>query len=113
MQVFGGWHDPCPYPRPEGHDGLETEWGDPTYCNPPYSNPLPWVLKAIHESRKGKLVMMLLPNDSSTTWWRLLHQEGARFFLLAGRIRFVGAEGMPRFASMLALLNGREGGPDG
>lgn len=99
--VFEGWDDPA---LPGRTDGLTREWGDPTYCNPPYSNPKPWVKKAIVEAGNGKRVVMLLRHDSSTEWWRLLHEAGARFFAAIGRIRFKGAEGMPPFASVLVVL---------
>lgn len=53
MTMFKDWDDPA---LPGRTDGLTREWADPTYCNPPYSNPLPWVRKAIEESRNGKRV---------------------------------------------------------
>lgn len=97
---FAGWDDPA---LPGKTDGLDREWGNPTYCNPPYSNPLPWVKKAIAESRKGKRVAMLLRHDSSTEWWRLLHEEGAYFMAVIGRLHFSGG-GPANFASVLVLL---------
>ena len=35
------------------------------YCNPPYSNPAPFVKKAAEESLKGATVVMLLPADTA------------------------------------------------
>lgn len=53
--------DACPYPRPEGFDGLTAEWGSSTYVNPPFSGPTAWVRKAIAESEKGKQVVFVFP----------------------------------------------------
>src|ERR1039458_4179588 len=55
--------DPCPYPLPEGFDGLTCEWGRSNYVNPPFGSiihqgrkkgPTAWVRKAIAEQAKGK-----------------------------------------------------------
>lgn len=49
-------YDPCPI-NPEGlrsQDGLGGEWGKRNYVNPPYSNKVPWIKKAIEEQGKGK-----------------------------------------------------------
>jgi hypothetical protein len=59
--------DPCPL-NPT-FDGLSIEWGKVNYVNPPYSNKLPWILKALHEYCKGKTIVMLLPVDTSTDWF--------------------------------------------
>jgi hypothetical protein len=65
-------HDPCPYPVPEGFDGLTQEWGQRNYVNPPFGSiihqgkkkgPTAWVRKAIEEYRKGKLVVLVYPVD--------------------------------------------------
>lgn len=53
--------DACPYPRPEGFDGLTAEWGSSTYVNPPFAGPTAWVRKAIAESEKGKDVVFVFP----------------------------------------------------
>ena len=48
----------------EGHNGFDYVW-----CNPPYSNPLPWVNKALEAQRSGMGVVMLLNDDKSTGWF--------------------------------------------
>lgn len=64
--------DPCPYPLPEGFDGLTCEWGASNYVNPPFGSIIhdgkkkgmtAWVRKAIAEHAKGKRVVMVYPID--------------------------------------------------
>jgi hypothetical protein len=103
LSFFDGWDDPC---LPGRDDGLVREWRDPTYCNPPYSNPKPWVKKAIEESRRGVRVALLLKHDSSTEWWRMLHEVGAYFLAVVGRIHFNDA-GPANFPNVLVILPNR------
>ncbi|WVH05531.1 hypothetical protein KKJFFJLC_00046 [Vibrio phage vB_VpaS_PGB] len=39
------------------------------WCNPPYSNPMPWVKLAIDNQLKGVGTVMLLNNDMSVGWF--------------------------------------------
>ena len=64
--------DPCPYPLPEGFDGLTCEWGQRNYVNPPFGSimhqgkkkgPTAWVRKALDEQAKGRLVVLVYPID--------------------------------------------------
>jgi hypothetical protein len=64
--------DPCPYPLPDGFDGLTCEWGQRSYVNPPFGSiihqgrkkgPTAWVRKSIEEYKKGKLVVLVYPVD--------------------------------------------------
>ena len=79
--------DPCPYPKPDGFDGLTCEWGRRNYVNPPFGSimhqgpedkrpkkkgPTAWVRKALTESRKGKLVVLVYPIDK---WVLMLLKE--------------------------------------
>src|SRR5690349_16244184 len=75
--------DPCPYPLPEGFDGLTCEWGKSNYVNPPFGSimhqgkkkgPTAWVRKAITESEKGKTVVLVYPVDK----WVLMLTVGSR-----------------------------------
>ena len=100
MKVFQEWDDPCPL---NGSGGLEREWGRAVFINPPYSNPLPWVQKAIEESKKGKMIVMLLRHDSSTEWWRILHEYGAHFLAFIGRLHYSDKKSA-NFPSVLVIL---------
>jgi hypothetical protein len=69
---FGFDFDPCPFPLPEGFDGLTCEWGQSSYVNPPFGSiihqgkkkgPTAWVRKAIEEWQKGKRVVLVYPID--------------------------------------------------
>jgi len=105
IQLFEMWFDPCPLNPDPTENGLEIEWEDRTYVNPPYSKPLPWVIKAIEENKKGKLVVMLLRMDTSTRWFKELQEANAVFMWINGRLRF-GDTGKPaNFPSMLVILN--------
>lgn len=88
--------DPCPLNLGQitpDKDGLIIEWGDRNFINPPYSRELKekFVIKAIDESKKGKLCVMLLPVSTST---KLFHNHilpnaiDIRF--IKGRIKFLG-----------------------
>jgi len=104
MVLFRDWYDPCPL---RGSGGLETEWRDRTYVNPPYSNPMPWVEKAIAENEKGKTIVMLLKLDTSTKWFLKLQEAGAHFMTFFGRLQFSRMKKAP-FPSVLVILEGRE-----
>ena len=76
--------DPCPFPLPEGFDGLTTDWGGSSYVTPPFGSivhqgkkkgPTAWARKAIEEHRKGKRVVLVYPIDK---WVLMLLAAGAK-----------------------------------
>ena len=83
--------DPCPLFAE--FDGLNIEWGNRNFVNPPYSRKLKdaFVMKAIQESKQGKICVCLLPVSTSTILFHEYIQPNAsdiRF--LKGRVRFIG-----------------------
>ena len=82
-------YDPCPYPRPDGYDGLLAEWGSSSYVNPPFGaveyvdengkvkkrGATAWARKCIEEYKKGKRVVMVYPIDK---WVLMLLGAGAK-----------------------------------
>lgn len=108
LSMFEHWYDPCPL-NPSFNplidvDGLETSWGMQTFVNPPYSNPLPWVEKAIEEHEAGRTIVMLLKHDTSTRWYALLHEAGAKFLMVQGRLKHQTGRSAA-FPSVLAVLS--------
>lgn len=75
--------DPCPFPLPEGFDGLTCSWGRSNYVNPPFGSiihegkkkgPTAWVRKALAEYEQGKRVVLVYPIDK---WILMLLKAGA------------------------------------
>jgi len=110
LDMFPNAFDPCPYNPDwdESHyDGLVDDWNWSTglvFINPPYSNPMPWVNRAIHEIRAGRTVVMLLKHDSSTKWYAKLHEAGANLLMCAKRLKHQSKAGAS-FPSVLAVLS--------
>jgi len=111
--------DPCPLNHDISEwDGLEIEWKERNYINPPYSRKLKeaFVKKAILESQKGKLCVMLLPVSTST---KLFHEyilpNKKEIMFIRGRIKFAGINTKGEFVnnkspmhdSMIVIFDGR------
>lgn len=94
---FSFTFDPCPFPLPEGFDGLTCEWGTSNYVNPPFGSilhegrkkgPTAWARKAIAEAEKGKDVVLVYPIDK---WVLMLLGAGAEVRNL-GDVRWLATE---------------------
>lgn len=101
----GAYHD-------KGLNGLEMDWGLKTWCNPPYSDIEPWVLKATQQARdRGVVTHMLIPCDTSTDLFHLTFNMAEKIYLFRGRIAFINPMTGRRFkgnrhASMLVVFAG-------
>lgn len=83
-------YDPCPIDWKEGDaDGLTTEWGSSTFCNPPYSKVSKWIQKAHAEWKKGKTVVMLINAITDTIAFHEYIYGQADLRFLKGRICFL------------------------
>jgi hypothetical protein len=89
--------DPCPFPLPEGFDGLTCDWGASNYVNPPFGSiihqgrkkgPTAWVRKAIEQQQQGKRVVLVYPVDK---WVLMLMKAGAEVRNL-GDVRWLATE---------------------
>jgi hypothetical protein len=59
-----------------GQDGLKLPWRGTIYCNPPYSNPEPWLLKGIeHHMATGADVIFLVSVRTGTNWWKQVRRS--------------------------------------
>jgi hypothetical protein len=67
-EEFGFDFDPCPFPKPEDFDGIEVEWGQSNYVNPPFNGPTKWVRKTLEEYKKGKKIVFVFPIDKWIHW---------------------------------------------
>jgi len=106
--------DPCPLHST--FDGLSIEWKERNYINPPYSLKLKvaFVRKAIEESKKGKLCVMLLPVSTSTKLFQdLILPNASEIRFVKGRIPFegintfgkkVGKGSAPMYDSMIIVF---------
>lgn len=104
-KLFEGWFDPCEVSTEEfrAFDGLGSAWKDKTFVNPPYSSPLEWVRQGIKEHKKGKTIAFLLKHDSSTKWYKELHEAGAHFLMIGGRLKHNTGKSA-NFPSIIAIL---------
>ncbi len=113
--------DPCPID--EQFNGLEVEWGDSNYVNPPFKDKNEWIIKSHNEWKKDKTVVMLLPVRGTDT--RVFHRYiygNAEIRFIKGRLIFDNPNGergkypapFPTMliifkSSKLTLLTGRKG----
>lgn len=94
---FEGFFDPCP--KDADFNGLQVPWHLNNYVNPPFDEKEKWILKAIAEMRKGHYTVMLLPVDTSTSWFHDLILQYSTIEFIRGRIYFNGKR--PNFSCML------------
>jgi hypothetical protein len=82
--------DPCPLHA--NFDGLNMDWADRNYVNPPYSRSLKelFIKKAFEEGKKGKLCVLLIPASTDSNIFHSIIVPNAQVFLIQGRIKFKG-----------------------
>lgn len=86
-------------------DGLKREWS-PFRCwmNPPYGSKIAsWVKKAYYESRRGALVVCLLPSRTDTQWWHNWVMKADEIRFIVGRISFGNSQQSAPFPSCIAI----------
>lgn len=59
------------------------------YCNPPFKNPMPWMMRAFEESENDGLVAVMGVVNPSTKWWKFAVTHAAQILLVGGkRVQF-------------------------
>lgn len=110
--------DPCPLCDNPKVDGLGLDWANRTFVNPPYSalkttkkHGLGWVEKAHNEARKGKLVVLLIPARTDTTWFHdIILKNGYEVRFVRGRLSFGDGGGSAPFPSIYVIMDGTSRG---
>jgi phage N-6-adenine-methyltransferase len=110
---FGGFTlDPCCTPASalcptfytREDDGLAKPWYGSVFMNPPYGKTIgAWMRKAWEESRRGALVVCLVPARVDTRWWHEYAVQGEVRFL-KGRLRFSNAMTGAPFPSAVVVF---------
>lgn len=101
--MTNNYFDPCPYES--NFDGLNIEWKEKNFVNPPYSQISKWVDKSIEENKKGKKVVLLIPARTDTKYFRKIVNYGAIIRFITGRLHFNNSNSAP-FPSCYIILTG-------
>jgi hypothetical protein len=94
--------DPCSNPRSTVRakrtfslekklDGLKLPWSGSVFLNPPYSEPMPWMIKLIAELMLGRCTeaVVLCKLDPSVAWFhKLIGYESPDLWMFDRRIQF-------------------------
>jgi len=99
--------DPCP-PNPT-FDGLNIEWKERNFINPPYSQAKHWIKKGYEESLKEKLCVFLIASRTDTKAFHdyiLPYAKQIRF--IRGRLKFSNCKNSAPFPSCIVVFDGRK-----
>jgi len=97
-------------------DGLKQDWRRfRCWCNPPYSRLREWLAKASEASKRGALVVCLIPSRTDTRAWhdhvwderRQRPRRGVSVRFVRGRLRFGKAKDYAPFPSCVVVFKPR------
>lgn len=100
--------DPCPLNEAPDFDGLQIEWKDRNFCNPPYSKLKLWAKKAYEESLKGRLVVLLVPSRTDTKYWHDYFMKADEIRFIKGRLKFGKSKSSAPFPSCIIIFKGKQ-----
>ena len=90
---FGEFFDPCPLKHNLNEwDGLEIEWKEVNFVNPPYNNKdkVAFINKSYQESLKGRTSILLIPSATELPIFHDLILPKAEVRFIRRRVRFKG-----------------------
>ena len=90
-------------------DGLTKSWkNERVFMNPPYGKEIiKWVEKAYSESKKGTLIVCLLPARTDTKWFHEFIYKKHEIRFIKGRLKFNDGKQSAPFPSMLVIMRGK------
>lgn len=95
--------DPCPS-NPD-FDGLNIEWKERNFVNPPYGREIgKWISKGYQEYLKGKLVVFLIPSRTDTIWWHKFIMKATEIRFIEGRLKFSEYHNSAPFPSAIVVF---------
>lgn len=105
----------CDHFFSEEVNGLKQNWVRDVWCNPPYSNPHPWIQKCYAEHIKNNItVTALIRLDRTTVYWRDFIKNKAEIIELNRRVKFIDpetnkpADNTSRFESVVVIWRARK-----
>jgi hypothetical protein len=108
---FGFDYDPCPTKPTE--NGLESEWGNINFVNPPYGKEITkWIQKGYEEHLRGKIVVFLLPSRTDTQWWHSYIMKATEIRFIKGRLKFDDQKNSAPFPSAVAIFKHKKYGKE-
>ena len=95
--------DPCP--ANPSFNGLGVDWKERNFVNPPYGREIgKWLKKGLGESRKGKLVVFLIPSRTDTKWWHDFVMKAKEIRFIKGRLKFDDYKNSAPFPSCIVVF---------
>lgn len=97
--------DPCPVGGELTFNGLQVEWGQCNYVNPPFSEISEWLIKGNMEMVKGKRSIFLIPFRSNTKYWEnYVFPVASEIRLFLQPVKFEGFErGLPICLALVVM----------
>ena len=96
-------HDPCPVTPTV--NGLESDWGNINFANPPYGREISkWIQKGYREYEQGKTLVFLLPSRTDTAWWHDFVMKATEIRFIRGRLKFDDQKNSAPFPSAIVIF---------